>query len=79
MLAHAVDYASGARCGLRFAVDYACWRMLWITLRCGLRMLAHAVDYASHLWISQPFGLGRIYPRVVLAVDFPTLRARVQK
>ena len=33
----------------RLAVDYACWRMLWIThLRCcGLRMLAHAVDYGS--------------------------------
>ena len=35
-----VDYASGARCGLRCCAS---------------------VDYAS-LWISQPFGLGRIYP-----------------
>ena len=61
MLAHAVDYESDG------PVDYACWRMLWITHAgacCGLRMLAHAVDYASQcsLWISQPFGLGRIYP-----------------
>ena len=34
------------------------------------------MDYGPvALWISQPFGLGRIYPLAGLAVDFPALRA----
>ena len=51
MLVHAVDYASGARCGLRAspcglrtlmrAVDYASGA------RCGLRTLMHAVDFPA--------------------------------
>jgi hypothetical protein len=46
----AVDYGPDG------PVDYARWCVLWIT-RAVL-----AVDYdASHLWISQPCGLGRIY------------------
>ena len=41
MLTHAVDYGSGVPVDYApdGAVDYTCWRMLWI---------------------SQPFGLGRI-------------------
>ena len=44
MLAHAVDYESDG------PVDYACWRMLWITHAgacCGLRFAVLAVDFPA--------------------------------
>ena len=60
-----MDYAADAAVdyGPDGPVDYAS------EARCGLRCFA-SVDYApAVLWISQPFGLGRIYPGFALWIS----------